>query len=313
MAKVRQKLPSLDEFYAAITTRLRRERVPCAITGGLACVEFGITEHTEDCDLICSPARAAQLLEVLHASPFGPFACRYRGSISAPLDARWLRGGYSAHFQWPATSSLKPFLDVFGSPPRVSSPWEKEIVGRFAGRHTVAEMKRTDRRKDWDQATALGLQMLEAGDSKGWLHIFDAGALRALARNQSPPRSERRQRPVLQLAVENSPLLDRGVQTEIDFWMNLNRRRLQIYQDNVAAYGRAVRQDTAAKNGDLLVQHRARVLHAERLLPRRPLQDYGVERLISEARQATAIGLDPAILKYLPSAARHFKNVSNKI
>jgi len=38
------KLPSLDAFYAAISRRLRGHSVPCAITGGLACVEFGVAE-----------------------------------------------------------------------------------------------------------------------------------------------------------------------------------------------------------------------------------------------------------------------------
>ncbi len=56
------KPPSLDAFYAAISRRLRGHGVPCAITGGLACVEFGVAEHTEDCDLICPAAHADTLL-----------------------------------------------------------------------------------------------------------------------------------------------------------------------------------------------------------------------------------------------------------
>ena len=176
---------SLDAFYAALSARLRKKSVPCAITGGLACVEFGVTDHTEDCDLLCSAEHADTLLNVLDTSPYGGIGCQYRKS-SPPLDARWLAGGYTAHFHWPASGSVKPFLDVFGVPPRVSSPWEREMVGRFAGMHTVAEMKRTRRRKDWDQATALGLAMLQAKDPRGWLHIFDADVLRELLKSQSP-------------------------------------------------------------------------------------------------------------------------------
>jgi len=56
---------SLDEFYASILTQLRSSGVPCAITGGLACVEFGTVEHTEDCDLICAADHADEVLKAL--------------------------------------------------------------------------------------------------------------------------------------------------------------------------------------------------------------------------------------------------------
>jgi hypothetical protein len=58
----------LDQFYHGLLRRLRRKGVPCAITGGLACVEFGVVEHTEDCDLVCAPAAAETLLATLAAS-----------------------------------------------------------------------------------------------------------------------------------------------------------------------------------------------------------------------------------------------------
>lgn len=46
------------------------------------------------------------------------------------------------------------------------------------------------------------------------------------------------------------------------------------------------------------------------LLPRHPLQDYGILRLVDEATQATAMGLDPAILRYLPPTLPHFQNLA---
>ena len=33
---------TLDGFYAGLLRRLRRRGVPCVITGGLACVQFGV-------------------------------------------------------------------------------------------------------------------------------------------------------------------------------------------------------------------------------------------------------------------------------
>jgi hypothetical protein len=200
------------------------------------------------------------------------------------LDARWLAGGYTSHFHWPTVGPIKPFLDVFGAPPRVSSPWEKETVGLFAGRHTVAEMKRTKRRKDWDQATALGLDMLKNKDPRGWLHI-------------------------LALAQKNSPLLDRAIQTEVEFWTHLDELRLRIYHKSLEPYGRALLQNAKTRQNDFMVEHGARVQYAEKLLNENPLQHYGVKRLVEEARKATAIGLDPAILRFLPPTLPHFTNI----
>lgn len=300
-----EKPPSLDAFYAAISARLRKEGVPCAITGGLACVEFGVTDHTEDCDLICSADHAEILLKVLNASSYGSSGCQYRRS-SPPLDGRWLSGGYTAHFHWPTAGSAKPFLDVFSVPPRVSSPWEKEIIGRFAGMHTVAEMKRTSRRKDWDQATALGLAMLQGGDPRGWLHIFDAAVLRDLLKNQSPDPAEFNQRPALQLAQTDSPLLERVIQTEVEFWSHLDKIRLKIYQENHEPYGRKALKISSAKSVSLLAQHAQRVKIAEKCLPKLPLEGYGIDRMIKEARQATAVGLDPVILQFLPEVTFSF-------
>ena len=125
--------------------------------------------------MLCPPEQATALLDTLVESPFAGVACQYRSVLSPPLDVRWLAGGWTCHFHWPGAVPEQPFLDVFGVPPRMSSPWQEESSGFFAGRQTVAEMKRTRRRKDWDQATALGLQMLRAGDGRGWLHVFGGG------------------------------------------------------------------------------------------------------------------------------------------
>ena len=275
-------------------------------------MEFNIADHTEDCDLICSPKHAGQLLNVLRQKPYEGARCQYRGSLGAPLDQRWLLGGYTAHFHWPCRSQDKPFLDVFGVPPRVSSPWQAEVKGSFAGRHTVAEMKRTNRRNYWDQATALGIQMLKARDKRAWLHIFDGPTLTALLRETPqaarPGPHEMAKRPVLHLALEESPLLARAIQTEIDFWTHLDRIRLQVYAKSAHAYGRTVSMDKRAKDGDIMSQHEARVEHAEKLLPQFPLKDYGVKRIIEEAREATAIGLDPVLLRCLPEVTIHFES-----
>lgn len=293
---------NLDEFYQGILERLHAREVPCAITGGLACVQFGVAEHTEDCDLLCAPDHAKQLLEVLRQTSFDGAPCRYRGTLSAPLDGRWLEGGWTGHFAWDTGGTMRPYLDVFGVPPRMSSPWTDETQGSWAGRHTVAEMKRTNRRKDWDQATAIGIQLLHSGDQRGWLHIFDADALLELARTIPCEPLILAQRPSLKLAFDRDARLSRVVQTEVDFWTHLNRLRLKIYEAATRPYAAALRAGRKSEQDSLYEQHVTRLIHAEELLPMKPLHDHGIDRLIAEARDATARGLLPELLNFLPDA-----------
>ena len=297
-----------EGLYHNLVVELKQQGVLCAITGGLACVQYGVTHFTEDCDLICEPDNAAKLFSLLLHTKYEGASCAYRG-LTAPLDKRWLIGGYTAHFHWPCKKVDKPFLDVFGVPPRLSSAWQEQMEAHFAGPHTVAEMKRTKRRKDWDQATALGLKMLKAGDSRGWFHIFDATVMQAMIAQFRPSTNELSTRPILRLALENNPLLVRGIQTEIDFWSHLDRIRLKVYEDASKLYARTIHKNLKSCAVDLTQQHIILVKWAEDLLPQSPIQDYGWTKIIKEAKDVTAIGLDPQLLDYLPDVSIHFANI----
>jgi hypothetical protein len=176
----------------------------------------------------------------------------------------------------------------------------------FADRQTVAEMKRTRRRKDRDQATALGLQMLKADQPEGWLHIFDAEVLLRLAENVPCPARLQARRPVLRLALTKHHRLERAVQMEVEFWSHLDRLRLRVYESAGREYALRVMKDTGLKRATLIEQHARRLEHAARLLPRHPLLETGLERLTAEAREATLAGLDLSLARYLPEVGLHF-------
>lgn len=161
----------LDRFFERLVTTVQTQGGVCAITSGMACVQYGVASATKDCDLLCSADSAGQLLNVLRVTSLNGVGCAYRGHLTPPLDPRWLRGGWTSHFHWDLGDAAA-YLDVFGVAPRASSFWITEAAGTLTGMHIVAEMKRTDRPKDWPFATALGVKLLEDGDSRGWLHIF---------------------------------------------------------------------------------------------------------------------------------------------
>lgn len=295
----------LERFYEELVTRARSRGIACAITSGMACVAFGVSEATKDCDLLCNPKSAGKFLELLGETTLGGHLPGYRGNLTPPLDARWFRGGWTSHFAWPPAES-GAYLDVFGVAPRGSSRWETEIQGFYASPHTVAEMKRTNRDKDWPFVTALGARMIEIGDKRGWLHIYDEKLLRAFAETKQPADLLKR-RPVLTLAANNDPNLRAALRAEIEYWHELDRVRMSIYENAVRRYMVEVRKSRLPPSVGLLAQHDLRVRCAEKYLPMNPIRDYGVARMIAEARAALAQIINPAAMAWLPNVRNHFR------
>lgn len=170
---------AIIEFYLELVRRAQERGICCAITSGMACVAYEVAEATKDCDLLCDPEMDEKFLALLVESPLGEAACCYRGNISPPLDARWHRGGWTSHFEWPGTEA---FLDVFGIAPRARSAWQEEMQPPYAHPHVVADMKRTAREKDWP-STMIGL----APGLERWFPDVIPNFTRLIPTLQSPP------------------------------------------------------------------------------------------------------------------------------
>lgn len=295
----------LERFFEELVEAVRSRGAVCAITSGMACVHFGVAVATKDCDVLCQPDNSGVFLDTLAATRLRGVPCRYRGHMTAPLDARWLRGGWTAHFLWDG-DGIDARLDVFGVAPRASVAWNAELEGLYAGLHTVAEMKRTDREKDWPFATGLGTKLLRTGDLRGWLHIFDHDLLLELAERVPLPPELLARRPVLRLLEARSPMLEVALKAELEFWSRLDRRRLQIYRGAARSYTSAVMADVASDGPDLRGQHQARVEHATRLLAMNPLCDHGLARLAAEAREDVSRFFPATALDWLPDVLQHF-------
>ncbi|MBI4606119.1 MAG: hypothetical protein HY721_29485 [Planctomycetes bacterium] len=299
----------LERFFEGLMARLRQRGVTCAITSGMACVHFGVAATTKDCDALCEPEAAERFLSLLSETRLQGSLPSYRGNLSPPLDARWLRGGWTSHFLWKAATD-EAHLDVFGVAPRGTTRWKEELQGIYASPHTVAEMKRTDRDKDWPVVTALGASMLGAGDPRGWLHIFDLELLNALLERVPLPKEMVVRRPSLQLALRRDPRLKQVLRVERAFWEELDRARLKVYERAVRPYMAAVRKAKIASSADLLQQHAARVACAERSLAQNPLRDHGLKRLMAGARAEVSKVFAPDLLEWLPDVRDGFRFVA---
>jgi hypothetical protein len=199
-------------------------------------------------------------------------------------------------------------LDIFGHALRESAPWEQDIIGLYAGPQTVAEMKRTNRDKDWAFITALGVRMIEADDDHGWLHIFKADILTELLNDTPCPPEMAARRPALRLALNHDPRTAGALNAERKFWEELDRLRIQILYRHLRPYVSAVRKAQAGRELTLREEHSARVECATRHLPTNPLQDYGLQKYVDEAKKALVdSGLIPeGALTWLPDVSIYF-------
>lgn len=295
----------LERFYEGLVEKLHERGVACAITSGMACVHYGVAATTKDCDMLCQPEAVEKVLALLAETKLNGLLPLYRGHITPPLDARWHTGGWTSHFQW-QDAETAAYLDVFGVAPRASSPWQSDVRGRYANPHTVAEMKRTNRQKDWPFATVLGVKLLEAGDSRGWLHIFDHEVLLQSAEKVACPPDMIAQRPVLQLVASHDERLELAIRGEVEFWHRLDRARIKLHERAVRPYMVAVKRDSRSEAPDLKTQHDCRVEHAEKLLVKNPMRDFGIDQLIAQAQADAAKFVPAGALDWLPDVRGSF-------
>lgn len=293
------------QFYLELVRQAQERGIRCAITSGMACVAFEVADSTKDCDLLCDPEAAGRFLALLSESPLGEAACQYRGNISPPLDARWLKGGWTSHFEWPGTEG---FLDVFGIAPRARASWYDEMLPPYAHPHVVADMKRTGRDKDWPFISALGVKLVEGGDPRGWLHLYDADRMRDLLAQHAPPSQEIvAARPLLELLLADRRELGAVLRLERAFWQELSKLRVREYEHLIRPYMVAVRKTSAGRELTLVEDHELRVACASEHLPPRPLNPVILQRIIEEARASAMEGVHEELARWLPGVTQNFQ------
>ena len=198
---------TLHGFYTNIAEQLHKAGIKSLTTGGIACVRYGITQSTKDCDIIIPIASAAEVIEILARAEIHHQRCHLTLKYGAPLHRRWLEGGWISHTYFGQPEQPLARLDLFGKPPRMRSTTADENP-YYLSRDGFARMKKTRREKDWAYANLLGLQMLEQREIAGILHITDAKKLREICQSSDIEWSLSNQRPLLKLAIEKDPRLD---------------------------------------------------------------------------------------------------------
>lgn len=195
--------------------------------------------------------------------------------FGAPLDARWLAGGWSSHFEFRA-ENLRVRTDFVSRPPRLTPSaldalWlqaedEPQTVP-FTDAVTLAELKKTNREKDYAVIGELARRV--ESPANRLLLSRSARDLVALAQEHPDLVTElERRRPVLKHVYEGREGLEVALDAERRQLIHTNERRLKSYMEAAEAWAKVWPEVSAETSGmPLREAHCIVVARAEEQLP----------------------------------------------
>lgn len=265
------------DFVDWLGSQWRLAGIRAVVTSGQACVHYGIQLSTKDSDWIVQPDDLATLCSTLAEWDERPdMEVRFRSLCGAPLEANFLRHGWTSHVEV-VEGGREHRIDLFGKAPRVQCTETDQDNAQYASRHVVAQMKKTDREKDWPIVFGLGRQMIEREDWRGVLHLQDAATLQNVWPSVPIQKHAElvHQRPLLALANGSPGMLRRAIAVERSIWIAVNRLRYRRYQLAWKEFYRAWRSEPEMQwplDQPFLAQHLALLEAAARFqLPEKPL------------------------------------------
>ncbi|MCX6579391.1 MAG: hypothetical protein NT166_04345 [Candidatus Aminicenantes bacterium] len=139
-----------NNIYIQLTRAFNHGKIRTVICSGQAAVMHRLTIMSKDGDWIVREDEESlhHVMEVLSG-----FQARYR--FGAPFDIRWMKGGWSSHFEF-RSSEMRVRTDFFSRPPRILPAELKRLWHEhdssdlpFVNLKDLAELKKTNREKDY--------------------------------------------------------------------------------------------------------------------------------------------------------------------
>lgn len=284
------------DFLRIFKAQLRQAGIPFAITSGMACVHYGLQQITKDSDWII-PAEELEKLRVLFTRLEGElpsWRIAYRQICGAPLEAEFMAHGWTSHLSiWDSAGSVEHKLDLFSKPPRVKAEEMIADPDGWASQHVVAQMKKTDRDKDWPIVDGLGQRLWRARLPAGLLHITNLEVLRAAWQAISPDARESlaARRPLLKSLAAGTKLTQGRFELllllERLVWERVNERRHRCYTQPWKDFYRQWRKEEHwewPSNELFVFQHECLLAAARRhSLPADPLANLTKAELVQTA------------------------------
>lgn len=254
--------------YLDLTAAFNRGRLRVLLSSGQAVVFHRLAVMSKDGDWIVREDEEAldHVLGVL-----ADRGAHYR--FGAPLDRRWLAGGWSSHLEHRAPE-LRIRTDFVSRPPRITAAelaamWRRaETTGvAVVEIEPLAALKLTNREKDYVVVGELARRMT---DPRLQLRFSRSAAdlVELAARHPQIVAELSAVRPLLRAIGGSREQLEAAIDRERRDLMRANEERLLVYEGAAAAWStRWPELATALRPLGLREAHRCMVEEAARLLP----------------------------------------------
>jgi hypothetical protein len=257
--------------YLELTAELNRGRLRALISSGQAVVMHRLAIMSKDGDWI--------LREDSEATAHGIAVLARRGAryrFGAPLDSRWLGGGWSSHFEM-RHGPLRLRADFVTRPPRVAAGELAEVwaAAESSGNEVVpleplAALKMTRREKDYVVIGELARRMSDPRSrllySRSARDLIALSAEEATLLDELAPR-----RPLLALVAAGREALEEALDRERRTLIHADEKRIARYQQAAEPWA-AIWPEVAREIADLPLEEAQVVVaaRAEDVLPFAP-------------------------------------------
>lgn len=264
----------MTNIYLDLTKKFNKDKIRTVICSGQSVVLHQLAIMSKDGDWIIREEQETldHILSVLN-----DYGAAYR--YGAPLALPWLKGGWSAHFEF-MNEGLRVRTDFFTRPPRldpesIQDLWDhpNDLETPFTPLRELALMKQTNREKDHAVIGEIARKMISVHDQL----LFSKSArdiCRICEKNPEIAQSLILQRPLLQYGLENKI---ENLEEEID---RERRQQIKKNESRLAQYLEASQQwrlkwnevERKIKGLDLLSSHQILIKCAVGILPENPLE-----------------------------------------
>jgi hypothetical protein len=254
--------------YFDLTEELNAEGDIAVLASGQAVVFYKISMMSKDGDWILreTPEACRRTLAIL-----GRYGARYRPG--APLDIRWLSGGWSSHFELADSERRRIRCDFVSRPPRMAPEEIRDLFAsdqpkaplRVLAIEPLIRIKQTQRAKDYPVIGELSRRLPPEREIE---LTTDPDRILDLAPAYGRESARASVRAALDRGAREAVVVELAL--ELDRLQQQDRARLEKYRAASQAY---LQEFQAARIGDLPLgeAHERLSEMAERRLPRNPL------------------------------------------
>ena len=262
-------------IYVRLTHEFNDGKLRAILSSGQAVVFHRLAVMSKDGDWVLEESGEAldHVLSVLTKHNAG-----YR--FGAPLDLRWMKGGWSSHFEF-REDILRVRTDFVTRPPRLSKEdirlmWQEQKQNDIPVvnvRH-LAELKKTNREKDYAVIGELARLLKDPEDEM----MFSRSARDLMNLAVSCPELVKQlipKRPILRIIDEGEDQLEKALDAERREMMHANEARLQCYMKAAEDWTKCWPDVASAVAGLPLIEaHKIVVSKAESVLPFDPIEEH---------------------------------------